>query len=81
MSSHVLDQLALQLQQFNVTFEHIQGKKNVVADTISRLRTFGLYKDNNEVQLSLEDVIKNIIEKIHSIESTPNIPGYMKTCI
>ena len=61
-------------------FEHIQGKKNMVADTISRLRTFGLYQDNNEeVQLSLEDVIENMIEEIHSIESTPKIPGYMMT--
>ena len=46
-------------------FEYIQGKKNVVADAISRLRMFGLYQDNNneEVQLSLTDVIKNIIEE------------------
>ena len=52
--------------------EYIIGKKNVVADAISRLRTFRLYQDNNEeVQLSLEDVIENIIEKIHSVESTP----------
>ena len=60
-------------------FEYIQGKKNVIADVIPRLRTFGLYQDNNsEVQLSLEDAIENIIEKIHSIESTQKIPGYTK---
>ena len=28
MSSHVLDQWPLELQQFNVKFEHIQSKKN-----------------------------------------------------
>ena len=52
----------------------------MVADVISRLRASGLYQDNNneEVQLSLEDVIENIIEEIHSIESTPKIPGYKK---
>ena len=40
--------------------EHIQGKKNVVADVISRLRTFGLYQDNDtkEVQLSPKDAVK-----------------------
>ena len=50
-------------------FEHIQGKKNMVADVISRLRTSGLYQDNNneEVQLSHEDAIENIIEEILSI--------------
>ena len=41
---------------------------------------FGLYQDNNneEVQLSLKDVIKNIIEEVHSIKSTPNITTYTK---
>ena len=64
MSSHVLDEWELELQQFNVKSEHIQGKKNMVADVISRLRMYGLYQDNNneEVQLSLEDTVRNIIE-------------------
>ena len=61
-------------------FEHIQGKKNIVADAISRLRAFGLYQDhdNEEVQLSLEDAVKNIIKEIHSGESIPKIPIYTK---
>ena len=42
MSSHGLDHWALELQQFNMKFDHIQGKKNVVADMISRLRMYGL---------------------------------------
>ena len=80
MSNHILDQWALELQQFNIKFEHIQGKKNIVTDAISRLRTFGLYynHDNEETQLSLEDVVKNIIKQIHSIESTPKIPACTK---
>ena len=80
MSSHVLDQWALELQQFNMKFEHIQGKKNAVPDAISRLRIFGLYQDNNnvEIQLSLEDAIKNIIKEVHSIEFTTKIPPYTK---
>ena len=50
----------------------------MVAGAISRLRTFGLHQDNNsaEVQLSLEDTIENIIEEVHTIESTPKIPAY-----
>ena len=61
-------------------FKHIERKKNIVADAISRLRTFGLYQDhdNEEIQLPLEDVVENIIEEIHSIESTPKIPANTK---
>ena len=80
MSSHVLDQCSLELQQFNMRFECIQGKKNMVADMISRLRMYGLYQDNNneEVQLSLEDAVENIIEEIHNINSAPTTTTYTK---
>ena len=44
MSSPVLDCWALELQQYNIQFEHISGKKNVVADTIYWLKTLGLYQ-------------------------------------
>ena len=47
MCSHVLDQWALELQHFNMKFEPIQGNKNLVADVISRLRTFWLYQDKD----------------------------------
>ena len=61
-------------------FEHIQGKKNVVADAVSRIRTFGLYQDhdNEEIQLSLEDAVRSITEEIHSVESTCKIPAHTK---
>ena len=64
----------------NIMFEHIQRKKNIIADAISRLRTFGLYQDhiNEEIQLSLEDAVENNIKEIHSIEFTPKIPIYVK---
>ena len=67
MSSHVLDHWVLELQHIHIKFEHIQGKKNVVADVISSLRMYGLYQD----KLSLEDAVKNVIEEIHHINSTP----------
>ena len=66
----------------------------MVADVISRLRTFGLYQkndnkevqlslenadnDNKEVQLSLEDAVKNIIEEMHHIHSAPTTTTYNK---
>ena len=42
MSSLVLDCWALELQQFDIQFEHMSGKKNVMANAISWLRTLGL---------------------------------------
>ena len=55
----------MELQQFNIKFQHIQGKKNVVADAISQLRTLGLYQDNGnkDIPLTTEDVIENIIDR------------------
>ena len=70
MSSPVLDRWALELQQFNIKFQHIQGKKSVVADAISPLRTIGLYQENGneDIPITTEDVIENIIEEIHLID-------------
>ena len=80
MSSHDLDHWALELQQFHMTFEHIQGKNNMVADALYRLRTYGLYQDNKneEVQLSLEDAVENFIEEIHHINAAPTATLYNK---
>ena len=73
MSSHVLDRWALELQQFNIKFNHIEGKKNVVADTISRLKATNLYEKHQEVNSmpsvdTVEDALENIIEEIHNIK-------------
>ena len=80
MSSHILDWWALEPQQFNIKFEHIQGKKNLVADVISRLKTSRLHQDYNDegVKLSLEYAIENTIEEIYDVEPTPNVPTYTK---
>ena len=69
MSSPALDQWALELQQFNIQFKHILGKKNVVADAISRHRTLGLYQDNgNDLARVDDNVVDNVIEEVHAIE-------------
>ena len=67
MSSPVLDRWALELQQFNIKFQHIQGKKNVAADAISQLRSIGPYMDNGneDVPDTTEDVVENIIEEVY----------------
>ena len=73
-----IDCWALELQQFHIQFEHILGKKNVVADAISRLRTLGLYQDNgNDNLVEMDDnVVDNIIEAVHAIEWIPNSASY-----
>ena len=65
---------------FSMKFVHIEGKKNVVADVISRLRMYGLYQNNNseEDQPSLEDAVKNIIEEIHNLNSALANTAYVK---
>ena len=74
MSNPVLDHWALELQKFNIQFEHILGRKNVVADAISQLRTLGLYQDNGSDNIATTDdeVVKNVMEEVHAIGLVPN---------
>ena len=72
MLSHDLDRWALELQQFNIKFNHIEGRKNVVADAISRLKTMNLYEKYQEVNPipsidTVEDALENIIEEVHNM--------------
>ena len=73
MSSPVLDRWTLELLQFNIKFQHIQGRQNVVADAISRPKTLGLYKDNDneDEPATIDDVVENKIEEINSADSAP----------
>ena len=77
MSCHVLDRWALELQQFNIKFNHIEGKRNVVADMISRLKTLNLYEKNQELDsipsvATVEDTLENIIEEVQNISVKTN---------
>ena len=74
MHSPVLDHWALELQQFDIQFKHISGKKNVVVDAISRLRTLVLYQDNgnDDIATTDDDVVENIEEEVHGIKWVPN---------
>ena len=42
-----LDRWSLELQEFDITLEFIQGKLNTVTDVISRLRNEGLYHEHS----------------------------------
>ena len=78
MSSPVIECWALELQQFDIQFEHTSSKKNVVADTISQVRTLSLYEDsgNDDIATTNNDVIKNIVEEVHAIKLVPISPSY-----
>ena len=45
MKSKTMDRWALLLQQYNIKFQHVAGKDNVVADAISHLKTANLYEE------------------------------------
>ena len=49
------DRWAMLLQEYDITFVHVRGKCNILADAISRLRTSNIYKDpvENKPQHSL----------------------------
>ena len=78
MSSPVLDFWALELQQLDIQFQHILGKKNVVPDAISKLRTLVLYQDIGNYDLATTDgnIVENIVEEVHAIKWVPNLVGY-----
>ena len=78
LSSTMLYRWVLELQLFDIKFQHTEGKKNVVADAISRLQTPGWYQDieNEDIPFMTEDVVKNIIEEIQSTDTAPNKPTY-----
>ena len=44
MKSKTMDRWAHELQQYNIKFQHVAGKDNVIADAISHLKTANLYK-------------------------------------
>ena len=50
----------------------------MVADAVSRLRTIGLYQDNDtkEAEPLLEDAVVNILEEVHNFHSIPTVANY-----
>ena len=54
------------------------GRKNVVADAISRLRTLGFYQENGNdgVAKTDDNMVDNVMEEVHAIEWIPNSTAY-----
>ena len=78
MSRPVLDCWALELQQFDIQFKHILGKRNIVAVTISWLRTLGLFQDNgnDDIMPTEDDAVESIVEEVHYTKMVPNSLSY-----
>ena len=68
-----LDRWSLELQEFDISLEFIQGKLNTVADVISHLRNEGLYHEhpNREQDVNREVNLDDRIEEILDITSKP----------
>ena len=63
-----LDSWSLELQEFDISLEFIQGKLNTVTDVISHLKNGGLYEEHsNEDQkintaINLDETIKEVLD-------------------
>ena len=65
-----LDRWAMLLQEYDITFIHIKGKDNILADTISRLHTINIYEDPAEDKLQHSPIVQNTAQ---SSKATDNI--------
>ena len=68
-----LDRWSLELQEFDISLEFIQGKLNTVADVISRLKNEGLYKkhSNEDQKANTTTSSDERIEEVLDIASKP----------
>ena len=80
VKSKTMDRWALKLQQYNIKFQHVAGKENIVPDTISHLKTANLYEEPKDQEVSktpetIDDIMENLILEIHPhISPSINIP-------
>ena len=51
-----LDRWSLELQEFDISLEFIQGKLNKIVDVISRLKKDGLYTEHSNEKPSIEKI-------------------------
>ena len=68
-----LDGWSLELQEFDISLEFIQGKLNTVADIISRLKNGGLYEEHSKEDQKVNTTInlEERIEEVLDIASKP----------
>ena len=62
----------MELADYNITFVHIQGKNNVLADSISRLKTLNISEEPLENPQT--SVVSNTQENVMEICATDSTP-------
>ena len=68
-----LDRWSLDLQEFDISLEFIQGKLNKIVDMISRLKNEGLYVEHvDEQQVNKKVNLQDRIEEVLDIATTPS---------
>ena len=65
-----LDRWSLELQEFDISLEFIQGKLNTVANVISHLKNGGLYQEHSKEDQKATNLDQRI-EEVLDIASTP----------
>ena len=68
-----LDRWSLELQEFDISIEFIQGKLNTVADVISRLKNEGLYNEhsNEDHKIKATTNLNDRIEEVLDMAQRP----------
>ena len=68
-----LDRWSLELQEFDISLEFIQGRLNTVADVISHLKNRGLYKEhsNEDQKANMTTTLDERIKEVLDIASKP----------
>ena len=68
-----LDRWSLELQEFDISLEFIQGKLNTVADVISHLKNEGLYQEHSKEDQKINTAtnLDERIEEVLDIASKP----------
>ena len=78
MKSPTMDRWTLELRQYNVKFEHIADKKNVVTDVISCLKAANMYEEPEDCKVSkipesVDAIMENLMLEIHHHQSSTSI--------
>ena len=70
-----LDRWAMLLQEYNITFVHIKGKDNILADAISRLCTINIYETADDTHTShIANTQPNeMTEQIHLVQISQSL--------
>ena len=71
-----LDRWAMLLQEYDITFVHIRGKDNILADAISRLHTIDIYENaiethHSHVTKTTTTQLDETVEQIQHFNSSP----------